>query len=81
MIPGAIFEQLSNTPVSQQIRDAAHELGLRISHGEFDDLDDMQRADLQSLAQVLEHWARRVMDLESAMRPPAAVDQPHRAKS
>jgi hypothetical protein len=81
VIPGSILDLLSSTPTSQQMRDAANELGLRIAHGEFDDLDDMQRGDLQALAQMLEHWARRVMDLEAAMLPPAAPDQPHRAKS
>ncbi len=81
MIPGSIFEQISSTPTSQQMRDAANELGLRIAHGEFDDLDDMQRGDLQVLAQMLEHWARRVMDLEAAMLPLAAADQQQRAKS
>ena len=81
MIPGSIFEQISSTPTSQQMRDAANELGLRIAHGEFDDLDDMQRGDLQVLAQMLEPWARRVMDLEAAMLPLAAADQQQRAKS
>jgi len=81
VIPDSIFDHLSSTPTSQQMRDAANELGLRIAQGEFDDLDDMQRGDLQALAQMLEHWARRVMDLEAAMLPPPAADQPHRAKS
>lgn len=81
MIPDSIFDQLSSTPISQQMRDAANELGLRIVQGEFDDLDDTQRGDLQALAQMLEHWARRVLDLESAMLPPAAAERPYRAKS
>lgn len=81
MIPPSIFEQLSSTPISQQLRDAANDLALRIAQGEYDDLDDGQRGDLQALAQMLEHWARRVTELEAAMLPPAAPDQPYRAKS
>jgi hypothetical protein len=65
-------------PTSQQMRDAAAEMALRLAHGEYDDLDDMQRMDLQSLVQMLEHWARRVSELEAAMMPPAAEDRPHR---
>lgn len=79
MIPGRLFEHFPPVATSQQMRDAAAELELRLSHGEFDDLDDMQRMDLQSLAQMLEHWARRVSELEAAMRPPGAEDRPHRA--
>jgi hypothetical protein len=78
VIPAGLFEHFPATPISQQMRDAAAELGLRIAHGEYDDLDDMQRMDLQSLAQILEHWARRVTELEAAMLPPAAEDRPHR---
>ncbi len=80
MIPPAVMESLSVTPTSQQMRDAAAELMFRISHGEFDDLDDTQRTDLEMLAAMLEMWARQVLELESAARPPAAEGPDERAK-
>lgn len=53
MTPPSALEGLSDLPVSQQLREAAADLGFRIAHGEYDDVDDYQRADLQSLAQML----------------------------
>jgi len=80
MIPPAVIEALSATPISLQMREAAAELLFRASHGEFDDLDDTQRTDLEMLAAMLEMWARQVLELESAARPPAAEGPDERAK-
>jgi len=69
MIPPAVIEALSATPISLQMREAAAELLFRASHGEFDDLDDMPRTDLEMLAAMLAFWAGRVAELEMATRP------------
>ena len=81
MIPPTVFESLSGITVSQQLRDAASELGFRLAHGTYDDLDDMQRADLHSLSQMLEYWSARVAELEAALRVPGPVTRAQQAKS
>ena len=81
VIPVSVLESLSGVPISQQMRDAAAELNFRIAHGEYDDLDEMQRTDLQALAQMLEVWARRVTELETTAVPAGSMDQTQRAKS
>lgn len=80
MIPPSTMESLSDVPVSQQLREASADLGFRIAHGEFDDLEDYQRADLQSLAQMLDYWSARVADLEDAIRPPGPSERAQQAK-
>ncbi|MCC6718042.1 MAG: hypothetical protein IT555_09165 [Acetobacteraceae bacterium] len=74
VIPISVLENLSGTPTSQQMRDAAAELAFRISRGEYDDLEDMYRVDLQALAEILVMWARRVAALETATQPRAGGD-------
>jgi hypothetical protein len=64
MIPTAVLDSLSAIPVSQQIRDAAAELAGRLSDGDFDDLDDVQRNDLDWLPLMLSAWAVRIQALE-----------------
>ena len=81
VIPVSVIESLSGVPTSQQMRDAAAELNFRAAHGEYDDLDDMQRNELLALAQMLEAWARRVAELEATAMPAAPLDQAQRAKS
>lgn len=81
MIPPSVLESLSGIAVSQQLREAASELGFRLAHGDYDDLDDMQRADLHSLSQMLEYWSARVAELEAALRPPGPVTRAQQAKS
>lgn len=81
MIPPTVLESLSGIAVSQQLREAASDLGFRLAHGDYDDLDEMQRADLESLAQMLEYWAGRVAELEGAVRPPGPVTRAQQAKS
>ena len=76
MIPASVLESLYGSPASQQMRDAASELALRIEQGEFDDLDELQRNDLQWLALMLQAWARRVHVLEAVLVPTGADDQP-----
>ena len=76
MIPASVLESLYGSPASQQMRDAANELALRIEQGEFDDLDELQRNDLQWLALMLQAWARRVQVLEAVLVPTGADDQP-----
>ena len=71
VIPISVLESLSGTPTSEQMRDAAAELAFRIAHGEYDDLDEIHRVDLQALAEILEMWSRRVAELEAAMHPRA----------
>lgn len=70
MIPASVLESLYGSPASQQMRDAAGELALRIGQGEFDVLDEMQRNDLQWLALMLQAWARRVQVLEALVVVP-----------
>ena len=41
----------------------------------------MQRADLQSLAQMLEYWSGRVAELEAGVRVPGPVTRAQQAKS
>ena len=79
-IPPAALESLSVSPTSQQMREAAAELEFRLDHGEFDDLDEMQRSDLDMLAKMIALWACRVADLEAAMQPPAAEERDDRPK-
>ena len=74
VIPAAVLESLSGTPASQQMRDAAAELAFRLAQGEYDDLDDLQRMDLQALSQVLDVWSRRVADLEAGVYPHGPED-------
>jgi hypothetical protein len=81
MIPPSVLESLSGIMVSQQLREAAADLGFRLAHGEYDDLDDMQRADLQSLSQMLEYWSGRVAELEAGVRVPGPVSRAQQAKS
>ena len=69
VIPSSVLDSLSATPVSEQLRDAAAELGFRLSQGEYDDLDEAQRADLQGLAQMLDAWSRLVAAMEAAALP------------
>lgn len=80
VIPPSVFEFLSGVEVSQQLREAASDLGVRIAQGEYDDLEEHQRTDLQSLAQMLDYWSSRVADLEGAIRLPGAADRAERAK-
>ena len=51
-------------PLSRELKDAADELACRIEHGEFDDLDDMQMADIKGLVSMLARWATRASALE-----------------
>lgn len=55
---------LDPTPLSRELKDAADELACRIEHGEFDDLDEMQMADIKGLATMLSRWATRASALE-----------------
>ncbi len=80
VISAAVLESLSGTPTSLQMRDAAAELAFRIAQGEYDDLDDLQRTDLEALAQVLEAWSRRVAELETAIYPAGPEEQAPRVK-
>jgi hypothetical protein len=80
VIPTSVLESLSGTPTSQQMRDAAAELSFRIAHGEYDELDDMHRIDLQALAELLAAWARRVAELEAAVHPSGPEEQGERPK-
>lgn len=80
VIPASVLESLSATPASQQMRDAAAELAFRIAHGEYDDLDDSQRMDLQALSQILDSWARRVAELEEIVCLRDPRDEAPRAK-
>lgn len=57
-------EMLDLNPLSRELQDAASELACRIEHGEFDDLDDMQMADIKGLATMLTRWATRARGLE-----------------
>jgi hypothetical protein len=81
MIPPSVLEGLSGIAVSQQLREAGSDLGFRLAHGEYDDLEEMQRTDLQALAQMLEYWSGRVAELEAAVRPPGPVTRAQQAKS
>ena len=80
VISAAVLESLSGTPTSLQMRDAAAELAFRIAQGEYDDLDELQRTDLQALAQVLEAWSRRVAELEIGIYPQGPEEQAPRVK-
>jgi len=72
VIPNSVLESLSATPVSEQLRDAGADLALRLAQGEYDDLDEGQRTDLQALVQMLEVWARRVAAMEASALPRAS---------
>lgn len=78
VIPSSVLDALAATPVSEQMRDAAAELAFRLAQGEYDDLDEGQRADLQGLAQMLDAWARLVAAMEAAglPRPAELRDRP-----
>lgn len=80
VIPASVLESLSGTPTSQQMRDASAELAFRLAQGEYDDLDDLQRMDLQALSQILDAWARRVAELEAGVYPHGPEEQAPRAK-
>ena len=80
VIPASVLESLSGTPTSQQMRDAAAELAFRLVQGEYDDLDDLQRIDLQALSQILDAWSRRVAELEAGVYPHGAEEPAPRAK-
>ena len=80
VIPASVLESMSGTPTSQQMRDAAAELAFRVTHGEYDDLDDLQRMDLQALSQILDTWARRVAELEAGVFPQGPEEQAPRVK-
>ncbi len=80
VIPHSVLESLSGTPASQQMRDAAAELAFRIAQGEYDDLEDAQRMDLQALSQILDAWSRRVAELEAIVHPQGAEERVLRAK-
>lgn len=69
VIPMSVVEVLAGSPVSEQLRDAAAELAFRLAHGEFDELNQAQRDDLQGLAQMLVAWSLRVAALEAASAP------------
>jgi CheY-specific phosphatase CheX len=58
-------------PLSHELQDAAAELACRIEHGEFDDLDEMQMADLKALSNMLAHWSCRAQALEICAADPA----------
>lgn len=75
MIPPRILDSLAATPVSLQIRDTATELAVRIEGGEFDDLDDLQRMDLQWLTVIMQAWARRVQALETGLPIGASLSE------
>jgi hypothetical protein len=79
-------EILDPNPLSRELKDAADELACRIEHGEFDDLDEMQMADLKGLATMLSRWATRARALEHATpdtgaNPPVLSLAPFRAGS
>ena len=78
LIPASLLESLYGSPASHQMRDAANELALRIAEGEFDDLDDMQRNDLQWLSLMLQAWARRVQVLEAGLFLAIDAEREHR---
>ena len=80
VIPASVLESLSATPASQQMRDAAAELAFRLAQGEYDDLDDLQRMDLQALSQMLDAWSRRVTELETGVYPQGPEELAPRAK-
>jgi hypothetical protein len=80
-IPASVLEGLYGSPASQQMRDAAMELVMRIEQGEFDDLDEMQRNDLHWLALMLQAWARRVQVLETVLVAPEAGERPRLGES
>lgn len=52
----------------------------RLTQGEYDDLDDMQRMDLQALSQILEAWSRRVAELEAGVYPHGSAERASSAK-
>ncbi len=56
-------------PLSREIADAADELALRIDHGEFDDLEDPQMADLRMLATLMAQWAEHAQAIEQRLIP------------
>lgn len=55
---------LGTSALSRELQDAAAELACRLEHGEFDDLDEMQMADLKALATMLARWSTRAQALE-----------------
>ena len=53
--------------LSREIADAAEELACRIDHGEFDDLDEGQMADLRMLSAQMAHWAEHAQAIEERL--------------
>ncbi len=62
---------LQTTALSRELQDAAAELACRIELGEFDDLDEMQMADLKALSTMLARWSTRAQALEHGLVDPA----------
>ena len=61
-IPSAIPAALS-----REMADAAEELTCRIDHGEFDDLEEPQMADLRMLSALMAQWAEHAQALEQRL--------------
>jgi hypothetical protein len=53
--------------LSREIADAADELACRIDHGEFDDLDEGQMADLRMLSTQMAQWAEYAQAIEERL--------------
>lgn len=55
------------TLLSREMADAAEELACRIEHGEFDDLEDTQMADLRMLSALMAQWAEHAQAMEQRL--------------
>ena len=53
--------------LSREMADAAEELACRIEHGEFDDLEDTQMADLRMLSALMAQWAEHAQAMEQRL--------------
>lgn len=53
--------------LSREMADAAEELACRIDHGEFDDLEEPQMADLRMLSALMAQWAEHAQALEERL--------------
>lgn len=53
--------------LSREMADAAEELACRIEHGEFDDLEEPQMADLRMLSALMAQWAEHAQALEERL--------------
>ncbi len=53
--------------LSREIADAAEELACRIDHGEFDDLEEGQMADLHMLSALMAQWAEHAQAIEERL--------------